>query len=83
MSEENAAALRKIRAVFAQTRRKQIDEAVRMIAAGNPAGAMLDARNAIILQADAEKTVPFWGPPIMGQSKVCHSPMQMGQPGIR
>ena len=54
MGEEHADALKKVRAVFVDARRKQIKEAVRMISAGNAAGAMLDARKAITLQAEIE-----------------------------
>ena len=54
MSEEHADTLKKVREVFVAARRTQINEAVRLIAAGNPAGAMHDAQRAIALQGEIE-----------------------------
>ena len=54
MSEEHAAALRKVRQVFVDARRAHIQEAVRTLERGNAVAAMIDARRALDLQAEIE-----------------------------
>ena len=54
MSEEHAAALRKVRQVFVDARRAHIQEAVRTLERCNSVAAMIDARRALDLQAEIE-----------------------------